>query len=290
MATERTLTDGHNEAGDSKAKQKLFRVIFLSDTKLARAFDIVLMVMIALSVAVIMLESVGEIRFGHRDVFRSLEWFFTILFSIEYLLRLWCVRKRWTYARSFYGVVDLLAIVPGYLSLMVTGTGYLLIIRVLRLLRLFRILKLSRYVGAADTLVEALSHSRRKILVFLFAILTLVTVFGSMMYLIEGPENGFTSIPRGIYWAIVTLTTVGYGDITPHTTLGQMVSAMVMVLGYGIIAVPTGIYAAELRDVIVRRRDLIKCAECGRTGHDDDAKFCKFCASNLTHQELFTGD
>jgi voltage-gated potassium channel len=274
MVTERTLSDGHNEAGKSRSKRQLFRIIFLSDTTSGRGFDIALQLMIALSVAVIMLESVAEIRFGHRDIFRSLEWFFTILFTIEYLFRLWCVRSAWTYARSFYGVVDLLAIVPGYLSLLVTGTGYLLIVRVLRMLRLFRILKLSRYVSAADTLL----------------ILTLVTVFGSMMYLIEGPENGFTSIPRGIYWAIVTLTTVGYGDITPHTTVGQMVSAMVMVLGYGIIAVPTGIYAAELRDVIVRRRETIKCAECSRVGHDDDAKFCKFCGSNLTHQELFTGD
>lgn len=290
MVTERTLSDGHNEAGNSRSKRQLFRIIFLSDTTSGRGFDIALQLMIALSVAVIMLESVAEIRFGHRDIFRSLEWFFTILFTIEYLFRLWCVRSAWTYARSFYGVVDLLAIVPGYLSLLVTGTGYLLIVRVLRMLRLFRILKLSRYVSAADTLLEAFSHSRRKILVFLFTILTLVTVFGSMMYLIEGPENGFTSIPRGIYWAIVTLTTVGYGDITPHTTVGQMVSAMVMVLGYGIIAVPTGIYAAELRDVIVRRRETIKCAECSRVGHDDDAKFCKFCGSNLTHQELFTGD
>ena len=183
MGTERTLTDGHNEAGNSQSKRQLFRIIFLSDTMPGRVFDVALMVMIALSVAVIMMESVAEIRFGHRDIFRSLEWFFTILFTIEYLLRLWCVRKPWTYARSFYGVVDLLAIVPGYMSLLVTGTGYLLIIRVLRLLRLFRILKLSRYVGAADTLIEALSQSRRKILVFLFAILTLVTGYD---YLLRG--------------------------------------------------------------------------------------------------------
>ena len=290
MASERTLSDGQNESGQGELRRRFFRIMFLSDSVPGRAFDIALILTIALSVAVIMIESVAEYRFGRRDLFRSLEWFFTVLFTIEYLGRLWCVRRPLRYARSFYGVVDLLAIVPGYLSLLVSGTGYLLIVRVLRLLRLFRILKLSRYVGAADTLIEALSHSRRKILVFLFAILTLVTVFGSLMYLIEGPENGFTSIPRGVYWAIVTLTTVGYGDITPHTTAGQMVSAMVMVLGYGIIAVPTGIYAAELRDVIVRRRETVKCAECSRIGHDEDAKVCKFCGSNLSHQELFTGD
>jgi voltage-gated potassium channel len=170
---------------------------------------------------------------------------------------------------------------PTYLALFVTGSGYLLIIRILRILRLFRVLKLARYVSAADALIEAMVQSWHKILVFLYVILTIVVIFGSLMYLIEGPEHGFTSIPKGIYWGIVTLTTVGFGDITPQTPLGQAVAAIVMILGYGIIAVPTGIYASELRDVMTRRRQVKTCSECGRAGHDEDARFCKFCGARI---------
>jgi voltage-gated potassium channel len=213
------------------------------------------------------------------------EWVFTILFTIEYLVRLWCVKDWRVYATSFYGIVDLLAVLPSYLALFVTGSGYLLVIRILRILRLFRVLKLARYVSAADALVEAMVQSWRKILVFLYVILTIVVIFGSAMFLIEGPENGFTSIPRGVYWGIVTLTTVGFGDITPQTPLGQAVAAIVMIMGYGIIAVPTGIYAAELRDVMVRRRERNPCPECSRTGHDEDAKFCKYCGASFAEPE-----
>ena len=290
MSGEKTLSDGLNQAGEGQRKRTVFRVIFLSDTQAGRVFDLLLQATILLSVAVIMLESVAEIRFGRRDLFVKLELFFTLLFTIEYFARLWCVRKKLVYATSFFGIVDLLAILPTYIALIFTGAGYLLVIRVLRLLRIFRILKLTRYVGAADMLLEALGRSRRKIFVFLYSILTLVTVFGALMFLIEGPENGFTSIPRGVYWAIVTLTTVGYGDITPHTVLGQMISASVMILGYGIIAVPTGIYAAELRDVLVRRREEVVCPECSRSGHDDDAGFCKFCGGDLKSREIYTGN
>jgi voltage-gated potassium channel len=175
----------------------------------------------------------------------------------------------------------LLAVLPTYLALFVTGSGYLLVIRVLRVLRLFRVLKLARYVSAADTLTEALVQSWRKIIVFLYAIVTIVVLFGSLMFLVEGPENGFTSIPRGVYWGIVTLTTVGFGDITPQTPLGQMIASLVMIMGYGIIAVPTGIYAAELHDVMTRRRTEKTCPECSRKGHDDNATFCKFCGAPL---------
>ena len=290
MGSERTLSDGLNQAGEGSRKRQVFRVVFLSDTLAGRTFDILLMVTIVLSVAVIMLESVAEIRFARRLVFTRLEWFFTILFTVEYAARVWCVKRPRVYVTSFYGIVDLLAILPTYLALVFTGAGYLLVIRIMRLLRIFRILKLTRYVGAADMLIEALARSRRKIFVFLYAILTIVTVFGALMFLIEGPENGFTSIPRGVYWAIVTLTTVGYGDITPHTVFGQMVSATVMILGYGIIAVPTGIYAAELRDVLVRSREEVTCPECSRSGHDEDAGYCKFCGGDLKSREIYMGD
>lgn len=290
MSAERSLSDGHNEAGHGALRRRIFEIIFLSNTPAGKLFDIILLIAIAASVAVVMLESVASINMGRERLFWSAEWFFTILFTVEYVLRIWCVRSSRRYVTSFYGFVDLLAIVPTYLSLFVTGAGYLLVIRVLRLLRLFRILKLSRYVGAADLLVEALVRSRRKIIVFLYSILTIVTICGALMYIIEGPENGFSSIPRGVYWAIVTLTTVGYGDITPGTVLGQILSSIVMVLGYGIIAVPTGIYAAELRGIMISHRDENKCRECGRAGHDDDAKFCKYCGGDLRETEIYKGE
>ncbi len=290
LGAQRSLSDGHNEAAAGAARRRIFEVVFLSDTPAGKLFDVALLLTITASVIVVMLESVSTIRVGRELFFRYAEWFFTLLFTAEYLVRIWCVRRPLRYMGSFYGIVDLLAVLPTYLSLVFTGAGYLLVIRILRLLRLFRILKLVRYVGAADLLIEALSRSRRKIVVFLYAILTIVTICGALMYLIEGPENGFSSIPRGVYWAIVTLTTVGYGDITPHTVIGQSVSAMVMILGYGIIAVPTGIYAAELRGVMINRHDESKCPECSRSGHDEDARFCKHCGSNLRASDLYTGE
>ena len=290
LSAQRSLSDGHNEAADGALRRRVFEIIFLSDSPPGKLFDILLLVTIGSSVLVVMLESVAVIRVGREALFHYAEWIFTILFTIEYFLRIWCVRRPVRYVTSFYGIVDLLAVLPTYLSLLVTGAGYLLVIRILRLLRLFRILKLARYVGAADLLLEALGRSRRKIVVFLYAVLTIVTICGALMYLIEGPENGFSSIPRGVYWAIVTLTTVGYGDITPNTVIGQSLSAVVMILGYGIIAVPTGIYAAELRGVMINRHDEKKCPECSRTGHDEDAAFCKHCGGNLRASELYTGE
>lgn len=290
MSAERTYSDGHNEAGDTALKRRVFEVVFLSDSPAGKVFDIILLLAVATSVTVVMLESVAVFRVDYGEFFWTAEWFFTLAFTVEYLVRLWCVRSARRYMTSFFGVVDLLAILPTYLALLVTGAGPLLVIRVLRLLRLFRILKLSRYVGAGDVLVEALVNSRRKIIVFLYSVLTIVTICGAMMYIIEGPQNGFTSIPRGVYWAIVTLTTVGYGDITPGTVLGQSLSSLVMIMGYGIIAVPTGIFAAELRGVMISHREVVNCRECGRSGHDEDAKFCKHCGSNLKSTELYKGE
>jgi len=285
MQDERVLRDGRNEAGEGAARRRTFEVVFMSDTLAGKVFDLILIVVIFASVIVVMLDSVESIGRKHQALLDAAEWGFTFLFTIEYLTRLWCVRRARIYARGFYGTVDLLSVLPTYLELLLTGSGALLVIRVLRLLRLFRILKLTRYVGAADTLVVALRQSRRKILVFLFAVLTLVTVFGTLMYLIEGQEHGYTSIPRGVYWAIVTLTTVGYGDITPVTTVGQVISSVVMIMGYGIIAVPTGIYAAELRDIAIQRRSRIVCPECAKSGHEDHAKFCNKCGANLRPEE-----
>lgn len=274
-------SDGRNQAGEGALRERIFVVIFQSRTPAGKLFDLVLIAAILISVAAVMLESVGPIGARYGPALKRIEWVFTIAFTAEYLLRLWCVRDRRVYALSFYGIVDILAVLPTYLALFVTGSGYLLVIRILRILRLFRVLKLARYVTAADTLLEAMRQSRRKILVFLYVIITIVIIFGSLMFVVEGPRHGFTSIPRGVYWGIVTLTTVGFGDITPQTPIGQFIASIVMIMGYGIIAVPTGIYAAELRDVISRRRQVVACPECSRVGHDEEADFCKYCGAQL---------
>ncbi|MCH8961110.1 MAG: ion transporter, partial [Bacteroidetes bacterium] len=224
----------------------LYIIIFESDTPPGKAFDVALILTIFASVAAVMLESVSAIGSRYGAILYASEWVFTILFTIEYILRLICVGRPLRYARSFFGIVDLLAVIPTYFSVLFPGAQFLLVIRLLRILRVFRVLKLVQYLSAADILMEALRASRRKIVVFLVALLTLVVILGSLMYLIEGAENGFTSIPRSIYWAIVTLTTVGYGDISPQTGLGQALAAVVMIMGYGIIAVPTGIVTAEM--------------------------------------------
>lgn len=278
-------TDGRNQAGEGALRRRIFVVVFQSRTPAGKLFDILLIAAILLSVAAVMLESIVEIGARHGPLLVRIEWVFTLLFTAEYIVRLWCVRSARIYALSFYGIVDLLAVLPTYLALFVTGSGYLLVIRILRILRLFRVLKLARYVSEADTLIEAMVHSWRKIIVFLYVVVTIVVIFGSVMYLVEGPENGFTSIPRGVYWGIVTLTTVGFGDITPKTPFGQAIASLVMIMGYGIIAVPTGIYAAELRDVMMRRRMATPCPECSRVGHDEDAAFCKFCGARLAPEE-----
>ena len=265
----------------NQLRLKLHEIIFEADTPAGKLFDVLLIVSIMASVVMVMLDSVTSIRLAYGVLLQLGEWFFTLLFTIEFILRLYCVGRPLAYATSFFGIVDLLAVVPTYLSLFFPGTQYLLVIRVLRVLRIFRVLKLVKYVGETQHLIQALLASRRKITVFLFAVLTLVIIFGSLMYLIEDPESGFTSIPRSIYWAIVTLTTVGYGDISPQTDFGQVVAAVIMIIGYGIIAVPTGIVTAELSQVYRKSVSTQACMQCSAEGHDTDAEYCKYCGSNL---------
>ena len=260
-------------------RQRLWVVIFESDTAAGKAFDVALIWAILVSVGVVMLESVTAIRAEHGGLLRIAEWLFTLMFTLEYALRLMCVRRPVRYAFSFFGLVDLMAILPTYISTFVPGAQYLLVIRVLRILRVFRVLKLAHHMQEAQVLTRAIYASRRKITVFLFVVFTLVVILGSLMYLIEGEDNGFTSIPRGVYWAIVTLTTVGYGDISPQTPAGQALAAMVMVMGYGIIAVPTGIVTAEL--TMAARNDPRVCPGCALVGHMRDARHCRFCGAAL---------
>jgi len=228
-----------------------------------------------------MLDSMRELRTAYGATLNRLEWGFTLLFTAEYLVRLVAGRRPLKYATSFYGIVDLLSILPTYLSLWAANTHYLLVIRLLRILRIFRVLKLTTYVGEARLLTQAIQASRRKIGVFFFAILTLVVILGSIMYVVEGESNGYTSIPRSIYWAIVTLTTVGYGDISPKTDLGQFISSLVMILGYAIIAVPTGIVTVEMANAFRHASNTQACPSCAAEGHDNDAVYCKYCGSRL---------
>ena len=230
---------------------------------------------------VVSLESVAAIRAEHGRLLLALEWFFTLLFTAEYVVRLLCVRKPARYASSFYGIVDLLAIIPTYLSVIFQGSQSLLVIRSLRLLRIFRVLKLTQYLGEAHVLMTALRASRRKVTVFLGTVLTVVLIMGSLMYLIEGEAHGFTSIPVSVYWAIVTMTTVGYGDIAPQSALGQMLAAALMIAGYAIIAVPTGIVSVELARASRRSTNTQSCPSCSAEGHDNDAKCCKYCGARL---------
>lgn len=271
-----------NKKSLSQWRLRLHEIIFEADTPAGRWFDTGLIITILISVVVVMLDSVIHIhsRFGH--FMYLLEWIFTILFTIEYLLRLTCVGRPLRYATSFYGVVDLLAVLPTYLSLILPGAQYLLVIRILRILRIFRVFKLVQYIKEAHVLGTALRESRRKIIVFMSTVITLVIIFGSLVYLVEGPENGYTSIPRSIYWAIVTLTTVGYGDIAPKTTLGQFLASLVMILGYAIIAVPTGIVTVAMSRVKSEEKVSTQvCPSCAKEGHDPDAHFCKYCGAKL---------
>lgn len=265
----------------SKARHRTFDVVFGHDTKPGRNFDLVLIVAIIASVLVVMLESVGSIRSEHGGMLRAAEWAFTIVFTVEYVMRLWCVGRPLLYARSGLGVIDLLSILPTYLSVLLPGGQVLAVVRILRVLRVFRILKLAHYSGEASVLMDALRASRYKITVFVFAVLTIVAVVGSLMFLVEGPAGGFTSIPRGVYWAVVTLTTVGYGDIAPQSALGQGLATIVMIMGYGIIAVPTGIVTAEIAFASRPTTDRPACEGCSRKGHDGDAEFCKWCGEAL---------
>ncbi|HKL48551.1 MAG TPA: ion transporter [Desulfuromonadales bacterium] len=266
-------------------KQRLHEIIFEADTPAGKAFDLLLIISIMLSVTAVMLDSVGEYHEKYGTILYIIEWFFTILFTVEYALRLWIVERPMKYGTSFFGIVDLLAVVPTYLSLFLPTSQYLLVIRVLRMLRIFRVLKLVHYVGDAQLLMRAMRASRRKIGIFVYTVLTMVVIFGALMYFVEGPPNGFTSIPRSMYWAIVTLTTVGYGDISPQTPLGQFLSSMIMILGYGIIAVPTGIFTVEMSQASRRGVSTQACPACAKEGHDVDAVFCKFCGQELNPVE-----
>ena len=268
-------------SSEHPTRRRLYDIIFEADTPAGKAFDVGLIIAIGLSLAVVMLDSVEGINARYGRVLLAAEWGFTLFFTAEYCLRLYVVDRPVRYARSFFGVVDLLAILPTYLSLLVPGTQALLVIRTLRILRVFRVLELGSYVDEAEHLGRALRASGRKIQVFVFTVLILVVIFGALMYLIEGLERGFTSIPRGVYWAIVTMTTVGYGDIAPQSGVGQAIAAGIMILGYGIIAVPTGIVSAELTRGDRGESGGEPCPSCGAVGHDADAVYCRRCGAAL---------
>ncbi len=262
-------------------KERIYIIIFEADTKKGKAFDVFLLWAILLSIVIVLLESVQSLRelFGFH--FRVLEWVLTVLFLIEYVFRIYCARDRLKYLFSFFGLVDILSILPTFLSVFVVGSHSLLVIRGLRLLRIFRVFKLGRHTKAAGILLTALQASRAKITVFLGAVLALVLVMGSLMYLIEGAESGFSSIPRAMYWAVVTMTTVGYGDIVPQTPLGQGLAALIMICGYGIIAVPTGIVSAELANVESQNENLRHCKSCSSPIANNNAQYCHQCGHKL---------
>lgn len=262
-------------------RQKFFHeIIFEADTSAGKLFDIVLIFCIFASVGVVMLESIKSLRDVYGSLFNILDWLFTAFFTVEYVLRLYAVARPLAYAKSFYGIIDLLAVIPSYLGLLFPGTHYFSAIRIFRVLRVFRILKLAHYLAESDALLRALAASRKRITVFVLGVLTLVIFIGSAMYIIEGEENGFTNIPVSIYWAVVTLTTVGYGDISPKTALGQTFSVFIMLLGYGIITIPTGIVTLE---IAYSRKEVSTqaCPFCSLEGHDVGATYCKACGNKL---------
>ncbi|MGW8314400.1 MAG: ion transporter, partial [Bacteroidales bacterium] len=266
-----------------RLRKKIFTIIFGTDTPAGKAFDVVLLWMIILSVTIVILESVSGLRNTHQDFFKTTEWFFTILFTLEYILRTYSAPRPLRYITSFYGIIDLLAILPTYLGLIFDQATFLLTIRALRLLRMFRIFKLGRYLKEATILVRALKSSMYKIILFFGVVLTLVLILGSLLYLIEGEEHGFTSIPQSVYWAIVTITTVGYGDIAPATVMGKLLASVAMLTGYSIIAVPTGIISMELGKAAKGGEQPVSrtCVDCGHRDHDADAKYCKLCGTKL---------
>ena len=271
----------HKASKLRKWQQQLHEIIFGTETKAGKTFDVLLIISILVSVIAVMLDSVNSISTAYGELLYRIEWFFTILFTLEYLLRLVCVGQPLRYATSFFGVIDLLAIIPTYLSLLLPGSQFFLVIRILRVLRIFRVLKLAQYIGEANLLLQALRASSRKITVFLFTVLTLVIIFGALIYLIEGEGNGFTSIPRSIYWAIVTMTTVGYGDISPKTNLGQALAATLMIVGYSIIAVPTGIVTAEITHHYKKNINYRTCPGCGADDLDETANYCQHCGTKI---------
>jgi voltage-gated potassium channel len=271
-----------NSRGQLKPWQEaLHRIIFGTETWLGRAFDIALLYAIIISILAVMLESVEEIRQEYGHILILVEWVFTILFSIEYTARIISARRPLRYIFSFYGIIDFMAVIPTYLTLIFANTQYLVVIRAIRLLRVFRILKLGRFLGESEVLVKSLTAARHKIAIFLGVIVTVVTIMGTLMYLIEPAEAGFTSIPQSIYWAIVTLTTVGYGDIAPQTFLGKTIASLIMIIGYAIIAVPTGIVTSEMVKQSTRVQSNRHCPDCLSEKHESDAKFCKHCGGQL---------
>ncbi|HEX5756190.1 MAG TPA: ion transporter [Arenimonas sp.] len=268
-------------ASEGDRRARWFHIVFDHDPGPARAFDLWLIAAILVSVTVVILDSDPGLQASYGRVFDALEWAFTLLFTGEYLLRLWLLRERWRYARSFFGLIDLASILPTYLSLLVAGSETLLVVRILRILRVFRILKLVQYSEAGGLLLSALYRARQKIVVFLFGVMTIVVIFGAAMYVIEGPENGFTSIPVSMYWAIVTMATVGFGDIAPLTPLGRFVTSILILIGYSIIAVPTGIYTAELANTLRGDRRRLSCPACLLQEHEPDARHCRRCGAAL---------
>ena len=261
---------------------RLYTVIFEADTRAGRAFDLTLIGCIVASVVVVVLDSMASVHARHAALLTALEWTFTLLFTLEYIARLACVRHPGRYARSGFGIIDLLAVLPTYLAVLVPGLHALIDVRVLRLLRVFRILKLTAYVAEFGALGQALAASRRKIFVFMSFVMLVVVVMGTLMYVVEGPDNGYTSIPVGVYWAITTMTTVGFGDITPKTDLGRLLASLMMLLGWGTLAVPTGIVSAEFTAQRMRRPPTTRtCHECLSEGHSPSARFCRDCGAPL---------
>jgi voltage-gated potassium channel len=273
----------------SALQDQIYDVIFGYESRSGKLFDVALIILIMISVAAVLLDSMNGLHQRYGELLSQMEWWFTLLFTIEYLARLYSARDRLAYVTSFYGVVDLLSILPSYIAFLFPDAIFLIVVRILRVLRIFRILKLFRYMGEANLLFSALLQARRKIFVFLFSVITLIVIFGALMFVIEGPENGFDSIPRSIYWAIVTITTVGYGDIAPQSPLGQFIAGVAMICGYAIIAVPTGIIGAELMQEVQRRgtvpqSDTKHCVNCNSKGHDMDARYCKYCGKRVVQE------
>lgn len=266
-------------------RTRLREVIFGTDTPAGRIFDIILLVLIVTSVVNVMLISVASIdaRIGH--LLDRLEWLFTVVFTIEYATRIYAARRRLAYIRSFYGLIDLLSILPLYLALLLPSAHYFIAVRTLRVMRIFRVLKLVRYANDANVMTRSLMHAQRKMQIFLGVLSLFTVIFGALMYVVEGPTNGFTSIPRSMYWAIVTITTVGYGDIAPGTPLGQAIAGLAIMAGYALLAVTAGIITAELTKEIVDQRRDHQCPYCERSGHEIDAKYCKFCGGALDEDE-----
>jgi voltage-gated potassium channel len=291
--TPETHATGERELGRPASgwRLRMYIIIFEADTRLGRLFDLTLIWFILASVAVVLLDSIASVHAKHADVLTALEWGFTLVFSLEYAARLLCVRRPLRYAKSFYGIIDLLAVLPSYLAVLVPGLHSLLDVRILRLLRLFRLLKLAAYVAEFGALGGALIASRRKILVFLSFVLMVVLIMGTLMYVVEGPANGFTSIPLSVYWAITTMTTVGFGDITPQTDLGRIVASVMMLVGWGTLAVPTGIVSAEFTAQRMHREPTTRtCHECLSEGHMPNAKFCRDCGAQLPPYQTEAAD